>query len=137
MEKDQNLKGNEKIEESIWQLQKETTQEMLAHALTVVRRRMKEGGHLIVAVDPSGAMDSLQIQTVQTGEGKLWFAAYTSFEEQMKGSNAVMSAFTAEIRRLFQMALRTEKIEGVILNPWNRTLMLNKNLIHIVVGTEQ
>ena len=137
MEKDQNLKGNEKIEESIWQLQKEPTQEMLAHALTVVRRRMKEDGHLIVAVDPAGAMDSLQIQTVQTGEGKLWFAAYTSFEEQMKGSNAVMSAFTAEIGKLFQMALQTEKIEGVILNPWNRTLMLNKNLIHIVVGTEQ
>ena len=137
MEKDQNLQGNEKIEEAIWQLQKEATQAMLAHALTVVRRRMKEDGHLIVAVDPAGAMDSLQIQTVQTGEGKLWFAAYTSFEEQMKGSNAVMSAFTAEIGKLFQMALQTEKIEGVILNPWNRTLMLNKNLIHIVVGTEQ
>ena len=137
MEKDQNLQGNEKIEEAIWQLQKEATQEMLAHALTVVRRRMKEDGHLIVAVDPAGAMDSLQIQTVQTGEGKLWFAAYTSFEEQMKGSNAVMSALTAEIGKLFQMALQTEKIEGVILNPWNRTLMLNKNLIHIVVGTEQ
>ena len=137
MENDQNLQGNEKIEEAIWQLQKEPTQEMLAHALTVVRRRMKENGHLIVAVDPAGAMDSLQIQTVQTGEGKLWFAAYTSFEEQMKGSNAVMSAFTAEIGKLFQMALQTEKIEGVILNPWNRTLMLNKNLIHIVVGTEQ
>ena len=134
MENDQNLQGNEKIEEAIWQLQKEPTQEMLAHALTVVRRRMKEDGHLIVAVDPAGAMDSLQIQTVQTGEGKLWFAAYTSFEEQMKGSNAVMSAFTAEIGKLFQMALQTEKIEGVILNPWNRTLMLNKNLIHIVVG---
>ena len=137
MEKDQNLQGNEKIEAAIWQLQQEPTQEMLAHALTVVRRRMKEDGHLIVAVDPAGAMDSLQIQTVQTGEGKLWFAAYTSFEEQMKGSNAVMSAFTAEIGKLFQMALQTEKIEGVILNPWNRTLMLNKNLIHIVVGTEQ
>ena len=137
MEKDQNLQGNEKIEEAIWQLQKEPTQEMLTHALTVVRRRMKEDGHLIIAVDPAGAMDSLQIQTVQTGEGKLWFAAYTSFEEQMKGSNAVMSAFTAEIGKLFQMALQTEKIEGVILNPWNRTLMLNKNLIHIVVGTEQ
>ena len=123
MENDQNLQGNEKIEEAIWQLQKEPTQEMLAHALTVVRRRMKEDGHLIVAVDPAGAMDSLQIQTVQTGEGKLWFAAYTSFEEQMKGSNAVMSAFTAEIGKLFQMALQTEKIEGVILNPWNRTLM--------------
>ena len=134
MEKDQNLKGNEKIEESIWQLQKEPTQEMLAHALTVVRRRMKEDGHLIVAVDPSGAMDSLQIQTVQTGEGKLWFAAYTSFEEQMKGSNAVMSAFTAEIKKLFQITLESEGIEGLILNPWNCTIMLDKQLIRIIMG---
>ncbi len=137
MEKDQNLQGNEKIEDAILQLQQEPTQELLAHALTVVRRRMKEQGHLIVAVDPAGAMDSLQIQTVQTGDGKLWFAAYTGFEEQMKGSNAVMSAFTAEIEKLFQTALQTDAVEGVILNPWNRTLMLNKNLIHIIMGTEK
>ena len=41
---DKGLQGNEKIEEAIAGLQKETTQEMLAHALTVIRRRMKEGG---------------------------------------------------------------------------------------------
>ena len=57
MEKDQVLQGNEKIEEAIRGLQNEPTQEMLAHALTVVRRRMKENGHLIVAVDPAGAME--------------------------------------------------------------------------------
>ena len=45
MEKDQVLQGNEKIEEAIRGLQNEPTQEMLAHALTVVRRRMKENGH--------------------------------------------------------------------------------------------
>ena len=86
MEKDQVLQGNEKIEEAIRGLQNEPTQEMLAHALTVVRRRMKENGHLIVAVDPAGAMDSLQVQTIQTADGKRWFAAFTGFEEQMKGS---------------------------------------------------
>ncbi len=134
MEKDQNLQGNEKIEAAIWQLQQEPTQEMLAHALTVVRRRMNEKGHLIVAVDPAGSIDSIQIQTIQTSDGRNWFAAYTGFEEQMKGSNAVMSGFTAEMEQLFQTALQAEEVEGLILNPWNRTLMLNKNLIHIVMG---
>ena len=52
---DKGLQGNEKIEEAIAGLQKETTQEMLAHALTVIRRRMKEGGQLIIAVEPPKA----------------------------------------------------------------------------------
>ena len=37
--RDEGLRGNEKIEEAIAGLQQEPTQEMLAHALTVVRRR--------------------------------------------------------------------------------------------------
>ena len=39
---DKGLQGNEKIEEAIAGLQKETTQEMLAHTLTVIRRCMKD-----------------------------------------------------------------------------------------------
>ena len=49
---DKGLQGNEKIEEAIVALQKESTQEMLAHTLTVIRRRMKENGQFIVAVEP-------------------------------------------------------------------------------------
>ena len=39
---DEGLKGNEKIEEAIQALQQESTQEQLAHTLTVIRRRMRE-----------------------------------------------------------------------------------------------
>lgn len=42
--KDKGLQGNEKIEEAILTLQQEPTEELLAHALTVVRRRMREQG---------------------------------------------------------------------------------------------
>lgn len=56
--RDEGLRGNEKIEEAIAGLQQEPTQEMLAHVLTVVRRRMKENGQLIVAVEPRLAADS-------------------------------------------------------------------------------
>ena len=38
--KDEGLNGNEKIEQAVYQLQQEPTQEQLAHTLTVIRRRM-------------------------------------------------------------------------------------------------
>ena len=53
--KDKGLQGNEKIEEAILALQQEPTEELLAHALTVVRRRMREQGQFIVAVEPPSA----------------------------------------------------------------------------------
>ena len=136
MEKDQVLQGNEKIEEAIRGLQNEPTQEMLAHALTVVRRRMKENGHLIVAVDPAGAMESLRVQTIQTADGKRWFAAFTGFEEELRGSDRVKSTFLADMGQLFATALQADGVEGIILNPWNRTLMLEKELIRIILGQQ-
>lgn len=45
-----------------------------------------------------------------------------------------MSAFTAEISQLFQMTLEAKEIEGLILNPWNCTIMLDKQLIRIIMG---
>ena len=45
-----------------------------------------------------------------------------------------MSTFLTDIQQLFEAALKTEEIKGVILNPWNRTLMLDKSLIRIIWG---
>mgnify|MGYP000529721197 CR=1 FL=1 len=87
--RDEGLRGNEKIEEAIAGLQQEPTQEMLAHALTVVRRRMKENGQLIVAVDPPAGGGQLLLQTVKTSDGKLWWAAFPGFEEKLRGSDRV------------------------------------------------
>ncbi len=52
---DKTLQGNNKIESAIAALQQEPSQEMLAHTLTVIRRRMNEHGELIIAIDPSSA----------------------------------------------------------------------------------
>ena len=49
---DEGLQGNEKIESAVAALQKEPSEEMLAHTLTVIRRRMNEKGQLILAVEP-------------------------------------------------------------------------------------
>ena len=124
---DEGLKGNEKIEEAIQALQQESTQEQLAHTLTVIRRRMRENGQLIVAVEPS------KLQAVQTSDGKTWWCAFTSFEEELKGADTMKSTFLSDIGKLFQTALTVPEIEGIIINPWNRTIMLDKKLIHIIM----
>ena len=141
---DEGLKGNEKIEEAILALQHESTQEQLAHTLTVIRRRMRENGQLIVAVEPSiGQLivavepsigqEQLKLQAVQTSDGKTWWCAFTSFEEELKGADTMKSTFLSDIGKLFQTALTVPEIEGIIINPWNRTIMLDKKLIRIIM----
>ncbi|MGN9076547.1 SseB family protein [Oliverpabstia intestinalis] len=131
---DEGLKDNERMEQAILSLQQNPTQEMLAHALTVVRRRMQAHGQLIVAVEPSVGNQQMRLQAIQTDDGKKWWAAFTSFDEELKGGGSVMSTFLTDMEKLFVSALSVDEIEGVIINPWNRTLMLDKNLIRIIRG---
>ena len=116
---DKGLSGNEKIEEAIAALQEEPSQ---------------EDGQLILAVEPPAGEAQLRIQAVQTSDGKQWWSAFTGFEEELKGSGSVMSTFLTEIRKLFESALSVNEIQGIILNPWNRTLMLDKTLLRIILG---
>ena len=131
---DKGLLGNEKIEEAIAALQQEPTQEMLAHTLTVIRRRMQEKGQFVIAVEPPTGDNQLKLQAITTDDGKVWWMAFTSFDEELKGSNSVMSTFMTDIKQLFTSALQADAISGIILNPWNRTIMLDKNLIQITLG---
>ena len=133
---DKGLQGNEKIEEAIAGLQKETTQEMLAHALTVIRRRMKEGGQFIIAVEPPKGDGQIRLEAIKTDDGRNWWAAFTSFEEEVKGSGSVMSTFLSDMEELFTAAVSENGISGVIINPWNRTIMLDKMLLKFILGSD-
>ena len=117
MPKDEGLQGNEKIEEAILELQKEPTPELLAHVLTVIRRRMKEGGQAILSVEPPSGDDQIRIGT-------------------LKGAGSVKSTFLVSLEQLIRMASETKEISGVIFNPWNRTIMLDHTLLSIIIGEE-
>ncbi len=58
--------------------------------------------------------------------------AFTSFEEELKGADNVKSTFLADIEKIFEAALSVPQIKGIIINPWNRTIMLDKKLIKII-----
>ena len=63
--KDEGLNGNEKIEQAVCQLQQEPTQEQLAHTLTVIRRRMRENGQVVVAVEPMGPAGGMPLPALK------------------------------------------------------------------------
>ena len=130
---DPGLRGNEKIEEYIGYLQQEPTQEMLAVTLSAVRRRMKAGGQLVIAVSPK-ADRGLEAQILQLPDGSRWAVAYTGFEEQEKGKTELVSAFLADMREVLTKVLTMDGISGLILNPWNRTMRLDKPLIRLILG---
>ena len=132
MMQEEALQGNETIEQAIAALQQSATPELLAHALTAIRRRIRENGQFVVAVEPSPATQ-MSLKTVQTPDGRAWWYAFTSFEEEMQGAEQVQSTFMADIGKLLETALTVPEIEGIILNPWHRTLMLDKTLIQIIL----
>ena len=125
------LQGNENIEQAIAALQQNATPELLAHALTAIRRRIRENGQFVVAVEPNPGTTQMSLKVVQTPDGRAWWYAFTSFEEEMRGAEQVQSTFMADIGKLLETALTVPEIEGIILNPWHRTLMLDKTLIQI------
>jgi len=132
--RDEGLCGNEKIEEAIGLLQQQPSQELLAHCLTVLRHRMQEQGQFIVAVDAPGTDGQLQVQAMELPDGTRWLVAFTSFEEELRGNRQVMSTFLVDIDQLFQMAQVEPSVQGVLLNPWNRTIQLDKDLLGIIWG---
>ena len=119
----------------MYALQQEATQEQLAHTLTVIRRRMKEHGQFVVAVEPNLGSEQMQLRTIRTADGASWWYAFTSFEEELKGAEPVQSTFLVDMAKLFDAALAVPEISGIILNPWNRTIQLDKTLIRITKGS--
>lgn len=132
-QKDESLRGNEKIEKSIADFVMEATEENLAALLTVIRKRMQEKGQLVVAVDAQ-ADGGLTLKVRPIKNQGSWFVAFTDFEQQMKGEEKVMSTFMADIEGLLRMAVSDSRIQGVVLNPWDKPMMLNQALIEVILG---
>lgn len=77
----------------------------LAHTLTVIRQRMREGGQLIIAVEPPNGDGGLRIQAVRTEDGRNWWTVFTGFDEELKGSDSVKSTFLTDMRQVFSKAV--------------------------------
>ena len=89
------LDGNELIEAAIDRYYEESNEEALIAILDTIRQRMHADGHFIfpVLVDEEDE-NMFAFRTIQTKDGKIWNAAFTSHAEYEKGqSSRVISNF--------------------------------------------
>ena len=132
MKTDKGLIGNELIEDAISELTNNFTEENLAVTLSIIKKRMLDKGQFVVGVDTSeNSISNLSLKTVNF-QGKKWFIAFTSFDEELKGKSGVMSGFLADIDQILDIALKSEEINGIILNPHGSMLTMNKDIIKII-----
>lgn len=131
--KDEGLIGNEQIEDSIQKLKEDFTEENLAVLLMAFRKRIVEKGQLVVAVDALADGASLSLKTANYN-GKKWFVAYTSFEEELKGGSGVMSGFLADMAGLFDMVFQGDEVAGVLINPYGNMLSIDRQIIAAIKG---
>lgn len=131
---DKGLIGNELIERDIENLKNQFTEENLAVVLSTIKKRMQEKGQFVVGVDAVASNgNNLSLKTVNYNGGK-WFIVFTSFEEELKGKNGVMSGFLADIDQILNITMKSDEIEGVIINPHGKMLSMNKSVIEVITG---
>ena len=124
------LDGNETITAAIEKFYADSSKESLTAVLDAIRQRMHADGHFIfpVLVDEEDET-SFAFRTIQTKDGKMWNAAFTSQDEFEKGApSRVISNF---IDSSMKFCLESETA-GFIINPWGQSFMLTKELIEMI-----
>ena len=124
------LDGNELIEAAIDKYYSDSNKDNLIAVLDTIRQRMHADGHFIfpVMVDEEDE-NSFSFRAIQTKDGKLWQAAFTSQAEYEKGEpSRVISNF---IDSTLKGCIDSE-ITGFIINPWGQSFMLARELIEMI-----
>lgn len=152
--KNDGIAGNGLIENAIERFHTECTKENLIAVLESIRIRMHEGGQFILPVIPPEAamamfdIDKIQIgetytitedlhfklHHLQTNDGKNWLAAFTDQKECEKGEST--SVITSDIGQLLK-SCRNMNEAGIILNPWDKTFKLTKELIQMILDADK
>lgn len=151
---DSYLDGNDVIEVAIDMFYQESSKDNLVKLLEAIRNRMNNDGYFIIPIEtPQAAVDMIDLEHIKVGDvvtakedlhfrmrqletkdGRQWLVAFTSQKEMQKGeSSSVISNFMDQ----FLDAVLDMDVAGVILNPWDKFFLLDKELIQIVIDANK
>lgn len=149
------LQGNDVIVVAIDMFYQDSSKDNLVKLLESIRNRMNQAGHLLIPVEtPQAALNMIdpehikvgdvvtaqedlhfKMRQLETKDGKQWLVAFTSKEEMNKGeSSSVISNFTDGF---LEAVMEMEQIAGVILNPWDKFFLLDKELIQVMLDANK
>ena len=126
------LEGNDQIVDAIAKYRADSSEENFSSILETIRSRMHADGHFLFPVDKQED-GSMRFLSLQTKDGRSWYAAFTSGEEFEKGVPAqVLSNF---IDATLKSCMDYETA-GFIINPWGQSFMLAKEYIQQIFDAD-
>ena len=102
--------------------------------LDTIRERMHADGHFVfpVAWDENDK-NRFEFLKLQSGDGKVWSAAFTSREEYEKGAKAQLLSYFIDSAMKFCLQSETE---GFVINPWGRSFLLTKEMMERIFAAD-
>lgn len=151
---DDTLAGNVLIEDAIARYYDAGIRQNLIGVLDAILQRSRAGGHFLIPVIPPQAMFEMidlehvkigdtvtsqeelhfKLHHIQTNDGKLWLAAFTSDKEYRKGEAAsIINNFIGSMLE----GCADMSDEGIIINPWGQSFLLTKDLIKLIIQVDK
>ncbi len=151
-EKTDNYADNRLIKMAVSAVYKNSSREALLMLLDVLLERMLACGVAPTPmVDVNGAMDAfdfnaikvgdrvtidremrLVFDTMTDGKGGRWFPLFTDEEELNKGLTTNVRVNVA-IESVLASGLASERVNGVVINPFGESLTLNKEILKVMM----
>ncbi|PWM46603.1 MAG: hypothetical protein DBX47_02150 [Clostridiales bacterium] len=129
-----------KLEQAIEILHEKNDSKALLSVFNLLSQFAQEGAQFIVPINvkeektenlapEQGKKDKMNFTlcTVTTSEKGVYFPAFTTKDESSKGQDS--STITLPIIQLFDFTLKQPSVDGIILNPFGASLILNKEMI--------
>ena len=148
--------GNEELVAAMAAAHQDGSKESYIRVLDLIAKRIAEQGEFILPVQMSQSAfdmlgdlnkvkvgDTLQAteeirmkpQTITDNDGKLWFVAFTDHNEASKGEAS--SSINQPMKDILKVALAAEDKEGLIINPWENPIFLNKGMLKMVLDASK
>ena len=148
--------GNEELAAAMRTVHEDNSGEAFIKFLELLSKRIAEGGEFVLPVqmpqsmfDMLGDLDHITIgdtvtsdeeirmkpQTVTDNDGGIWYAAFTDYNETKKGEGS--SSVNILLKEIVKMALENEDKKGLVLNPWENPVFLEKEMLKMVLDASR
>ena len=143
--------GNEELAAAMRFAHEDGSKENFLKVLDLLARRIAERGEIVLPVqmsqaafDMMGNLNHIKVgdtvtsteeirmkpQTITDNDGGVWYAAFTGYEEAEKGESS--SSVNQLLKWIVRVALEDDDKKGLVLNPWEDPVFLDKDLLKMV-----
>ena len=148
--------GNEELVAAMSAAHEEGGDEATIKVLDLLIRKIAEGGEIVLPVQLSpSAYDMLgdlnkitagdtvtsteeicmKPQTLTDKDGGIWYVVFTDYEEAGKGEAS--STVNQLLKEIVKVALEDEGKMGLIVNPWEDPITLNKEMLKMILDASK